>query len=121
MKNNIFLLLLVINLYANDKIKDIEIYNTNTQNILPSIEFLYPTNLMLTLGYSTPTNVYDSYSNEGTAFKLLIEQPMKKKSQFKYSLGWQNISFSENIISYDSWNGLIIREGEKANLFDLGI
>ena len=133
MKKLLLLALLVVSLFAKGEIKafdfdnslakKIELSNIPIKGILSSIDvgFSYPTQLVFTFGYSTPTNLYDSYGNDGTAFKLSIEQPMIKSEKIKYSIGWQNISFSENIISYNYWYDLIVREGAKANLFDIGI
>lgn len=131
--SHFMLLIFIANLFSEEKNKDfefddsllrkIELSNIPIKRLLSSIGvgFSYPTRLVFTFGYSTPTNIYDSYGNDGTAFKLSIEQPMTKFEKMKYSIGWQNISFSENIISYNIWNGLKVREGEKANLFDIGI
>ncbi len=104
-------------------LRKIELSNIPIKGMLSSmgVGFSYPTQLVFSFGYSTPTNIYDSYGSDGFAFKLSIEQPMAISEKIKYSMGWQNISFSENIISYNAWNGLIVREGEKANLFDIGI
>ena len=74
-----------------------------------------------TLGNSVPTNLYDSYASNGFTFKIVYEKPIQDNANFRYNFGWQNIYFGENVVSYDSWNGYQIREGEKANLFDVGV
>jgi len=76
---------------------------------------------IFTIGNSVPTNSYDSYGSNGFAFKVAFENPIENNNNFRYNFGWQNISFGENIVSYDSWSGYQIREGEKANLFDVGV
>ena len=77
--------------------------------------------LIFTFGNSTPTNQYDSYGSKGFTYKFVYERPIKNNTHFRYNFGWQNISFGENVVSYDEWLGLQVREGEKANLFDVGI
>jgi len=79
------------------------------------------TSLIATLGNSTPTNQYDSYNSEGFTYKITYERPIYNKDNLRYNFGWQNISFGENVVSYDGWDGFQIREGEKANLLDVGI
>ena len=76
---------------------------------------------VFTMGNSVPTNLYDSYASNGFTFKIALEKPLDNRDNFRYNFGWQNISFGENVVSYDSWNGYEIREGEKANLFDVGV
>ena len=77
---------------------------------------------IFTIGNSVPTNSYDSYGSNGFAFKVAFEKPMEESDNLRYNFGWQNISFGENIVSdYEGWNQFQIREGEKANLFDVGI
>ena len=76
---------------------------------------------VFTMGNSVPTNSYDSYGSNGFTFKVAFEKPFDYKDNFRYNFGWQNISFGENIVSYDSWDGYQIREGAKANLFDVGV
>ena len=74
------------------------------------------------MGNSVPINSYDSYGSNGFAFKVAFEKPIEDNDNFRYNFGWQNISFGENIVSdYDGWNQFEIREGEKANLFDVGL
>jgi len=74
------------------------------------------------MGNSVPTNSYDSYGSNGFMFKVAFEKPLDNRDNFRYNFGWQNISFGENIVSdYDGWNQFQIREGEKANLFDVGV
>jgi len=90
-------------------------YSSN-QNILRN-----SSSITFTFGNSAPTNIYDSYSSEGLAFKLAFERPVINKRNLRYNFGWQNISFGEHMTSYDEWSGLQVREGEKANLFDVGI
>ena len=100
--------------------------------ILLSLSFLYSNSLKFnhhienssvigTLGNSVPTNLYDSYASNGFTFKIVYEKPIQDNANFRYNFGWQNIYFGENVVSYDSWNGYQIREGEKANLFDVGV
>ena len=77
---------------------------------------------IFTMGNSVPTNSYDSYGSNGFTFKVVFEKPFDTSDNFRYNFGWQNIFFGENVVSYDSWeDGLQIREGEKANLFDVGV
>tara|TARA_Y100001970_G_scaffold42776_1_gene53241 strand:- start:10543 stop:11373 length:831 start_codon:yes stop_codon:yes gene_type:complete len=100
--------------------------------ILLSLGFLYTNTIdvnhhmknpswIFTFGNSTPTNIYDSYGSKGFAFKLAYERPIEDSRNFRINFGWQNISFGENLVSYDEWSDLQIREGEKANLFDIGL
>ena len=74
-----------------------------------------------TFGNSTPTNQYDSFNSNGFTLKLSYERPIYNKINLRYNFGLQNISFGENVVSYDEWQGLQIREGESANLVDVGI
>ncbi len=76
---------------------------------------------VFTMGNSVPTNLYDSYASNGFTFKVAFEKPLDNRDNFRYNFGWQNISFGENIVSDEGWNGYQIREGEKANLFDVGV
>ena len=76
---------------------------------------------IFTIGNSVPTNSYDSYGSNGFAFKVAFDKPIEETRNIRYNFGWQNISFGENVVSIDNISQLQIREGEKANLFDLGL
>ena len=76
---------------------------------------------VFTMGNSAPTNLYDSYASNGFTFKVAFESPIEENNNLRYNFGWQNISFGENIVFYENYDGLQIREGEKANLFDVGV
>ena len=100
--------------------------------ILLSLSFLYSSMLdinhhvkhpswVFTMGNSAPTNSYDSYDSNGFTFKVAFESPIEENNNLRYNFGWQNISFGENIVFYENYDGLQIREGEKANLFDVGV
>ena len=100
--------------------------------ILLSLSLLYPNMLdvnhhikypswIFTMGNSVPANSYDSYGSDGFAFKVAFESPIEENNNLRYNFGWQNISFGENIVFYENYDGLQIREGEKANLFDVGV
>ena len=77
--------------------------------------------LMATFGNSSPANNFESYGDNGFTYKVVYERPFIDYSNLRYNIGWQNIRFSENVIGYEDWQGLQIREGSRANLFDLGL
>jgi len=77
--------------------------------------------LMATFGNSSPANNFESYGDQGFTFKVVYERPLPNYKNLRYNFGWQNVSFAEYLIENDSWSGLQIREGEKANLFDIGL
>ena len=77
--------------------------------------------LMATFGNSSPANNFESYGDNGFTYKVVYERPFIDRSNLRYNIGWQNIRFSENVIGYEDWQGLQIREGSRANLFDLGL
>ena len=109
------LILLLSFLYPNSLYFNHNDYKNNQEKLRNSSDLIF------TFGYSTPTNIYSSYSSQGSTFKLTVENPVFNHKYLKYNFGWQRISFAENIISYDDWSGLQVREGEAANLFDVGI
>ena len=77
--------------------------------------------LMATFGNSSPANNFESYGDQGFTFKVVYERPLPNYKNLRYNFGWQNISFAKSVIDYDDWLGLQIREGDKANLFDIGL
>ena len=77
--------------------------------------------LMATFGNSSAANDFDSYGDSGFTFKIVYERPFIDYTNLRYNIGWQNIRFSEYVVGYEEWQGLQIREGSRANLFDLGI
>ena len=111
----VYLLILLSFLHPNSLYFSNNDYKNNQEKLRK------PSHLMFTFGYSSPTNIYSSYSTQGAAYKLTFEKPIISHKNLRYNLGWQHISFGENTISYDDWSGLQVREGESANLFDVGI
>jgi len=91
------------------------------RNLLDLNHHIKTPSFIFTLGNSVPTNLYDSYGSSGFTYKVVYEQAFENDDNFRYNFGWQNISFAENVVSYDDWSGLQVREGEKANLFDVGV
>ena len=77
--------------------------------------------LMATFGNSSAANDFDSYGDSGFTFKIVYERPFIDYTNLRYNIGWQNIRFSEYVVGYEEWQGLQIREGSRANLFDLGM
>ena len=43
--------------------------------------------LIFTFGYSTPTNIYSSYSSQGSSFKLTFDKPVINHKNLKYNFG----------------------------------
>ena len=96
------------------------VYSTNNHvvNNSPFTNHLRPT-LSFTFGNTVPTSTFNSYSSTAAAFKLSFQKPIKRN--VRWNVSWQSLAFVEDVVSYDSWNGLEIRDGERGNLFDLGL
>ena len=75
----------------------------------------------VSFGNSVPTNTYDDYGSNGSSFKLVYENSFKNKKHLRYAVGWHNIAYSEHVVDYYHPDLDQIREGERANLFDLGL
>ena len=94
--------------------------NTNNFNSYSTIN---TPSIFVSFGNSVPTNTYDDYGSDGFSFKIAWENPFKNRNYLRYTVGWNHLLYSERVVEFNPSNNMLdqVREGEKANLFDLGL